>query len=284
MSVDELGRRAGTEVRRAASTEVPAELMLEALFATDRRRRLSSRLLATCVALLVLALGWRILAGQQVARTIPSGPIPSPVPTVTAPAVAQAVSPCDQLQECLGHRSYGLHFDLVEVTFTLPTGWTSTSHGHSDLDLYSPDLGYGVSVTEGISPPLRSTSGAPGGVLTAESVAHWLAGRPFLVSGPVTRTMFAGRVGWQVEVRLKAGEPAIAHCQHDGSQACVPLQLTGQTGFRSQGMWGEERMRWTFLDLPNAGPAAVSVWSFDNRPDYLTPAQPLIDTLRFSGA
>jgi hypothetical protein len=241
-------------------------------------------MVAVVVVLLVVGgLGWGFLAGVYGSAPVPPSGI-TPSPTVSSAANDLAAAPCDQLQVCLGRNAYALHI-TIEFTFILPNGWTSRDHGGSDADFFSAQRGYGVSVAEDLAP-----AGMGSGV-TAESVARWLAARPFLVSSAVTRTSLVGKDGgivphrltaWQVDVHLKPDQQAGGHCLPDGSQPCVPLLLTEQRGFRSEGMWGNEWIRWIFLDLPDGQPAAVFIWDFANHAALTPTARQLINSMVFS--
>jgi hypothetical protein len=296
MSVEQLGRRAGAEVRQVTARDVPATSMLAELHRADGRRRRASAVIAVAVVVVIAVLGWRIAASLEgIGRLTPTGPTHGPTPTVSSSTGADGPSPCNEVVQCLGHNTYMAHIDDA-VTFTLPTGWTLPAAGSSNTDFYSPISGYGVSVVEDISPP------GMGPTAPAEAVARWLAARPFLTSGPVTPATLAGLTGgtvtrrlpaWQLDIQLKPDQPATGRCLLQPSKVvagvetapqtpCVRLLLTNETGYRSQGMWGHERLRIIVINLPNGTPAAVLIWDFTNRADMTTPASQLIDSIVFS--
>jgi hypothetical protein len=260
--------------------------MQDELHSADGHRWPSTLVMAITVVLLVSALTWRESRGHH----NPSSPSRAAAATThdraTAPPTVlmnRLISPCDEVQDCLGKDTYRLHLH-VAVTFTLPLGWSSTSYDAASADFFSDSKGYGVSVLEDVVAATPSSHLRPGptsGGIDAHSVARWLASRPFLVASPVTRTMLSGLPAWQVDVRLKPGPSSAARCTRGGSLPCIPLLLMEPSRPRAAGIWGSERIRWILLDLAGGGITAVSTWDFTDRLDMLSPAQPLIASIQF---
>ncbi len=283
MNLDQLGRQAGAELRRVSPGEATDGWGLDELRHRDLRKRRTTSVLAVAVAVVVVALTWRAVASVGPPGLIPAGPRPAAIPTPTSLVSPDPVA-CDRVQQCLGGDSFRLNLP-VPVSYTLPpTEWTLTSYTATTADFYSGNFGYGLSVMENPTPAMnsRNAQADPGVRTSAEPLARWLASRPYLVSSPVTATTLSGLRAWQVDVRMKPGQPTVAHCGYDASDACVPLMLMDITGLRTVGIWGDGQIRWTFVDLPGGGTTALWTWDFDNDPLGFARAQPLIDSMRFT--
>jgi hypothetical protein len=287
MNLDQLGRRAGAEIRRVPAGLAADTAGLDELLRRDTRRRRSTVVLAVAVAMLVVALGWRAVAGLGPSDITPSGP--AQTPTSSSPAGSRVMThnpvACDLVLRCTGPDAYQLRID-VPVSYTLPLStWELGTYTATTADFAPNEYGYGVSVMENAKPAMNSSRPQvdPSGGTTAESIARWLAARPFLVSSPVTQTTLSRLPAWQVDVRLKPDQHTITHCGYNAQDACLPLMLMDISGSRTVGIWGDGQIRWTFVDLPNGGTTAVWTWNFDNNPHGFAPGQPLIDSIRFSG-
>jgi hypothetical protein len=266
--------------------ELAAVTMLDEIHSTDGHRWQSTLVIGATVLVLVTALVWQESRGHHSTSSGP--PVAGATSTLGAGAAARTVttnpviSPCDVVQDCMGKDTYRLHLH-VAVVFALPLGWSSTSYDGTSADLFSESKGYGVSVLEDVVAATDSSHPRAdgGGGTDARSVALWLASRPFLAAGPVTSTRLSGLPAWQVDVRFQPGQRSVARCSRGGAHACIPLLLVDSQQPRSVGIWVSERIRWILVDLAGGGVTAVSTWDFTNRLDMLSPAQPLIDSIRF---
>jgi hypothetical protein len=289
MNLDQLGRQAGAEIRRVSPGRAADTAGLDELLSRDTRRRRSTVVMAVAVAVLVVALGWRAVAGLGPSGITPLGPTPTPTPTTSSAPGSRVMTPnpvaCDLVLRCTGPDAYQLRLK-VPVSYTLPPpAWALGTYTATTADFEPNEYGYGVSVMENAKPALSSSRPQvdPSGGTTAQTMARWLAARPFLLSSPVTQTTLSGLPAWQVDVRLKPGQRTIAHCGYYAQDACLPLMLMDISGSHTVGIWGDGRIRWTFVDLPTGGTTAVWTWNFDNNPHGFAPGQPLIDSIRFSG-
>ncbi len=260
--------------------------MLDEVRSTDGHRWRSTLVIVVTVLVLVTTLGWRESRDHRStssgARAAPatSGDIASPAPRTIV--TNRVISPCDVLQDCLGKDTYRLHL-RAPIGFTLPLGWSSTSYDGTSADFFSDSKGYGVSVLEDVAPVTFLRHPSMDSPPDAHSVARWLASRPFLVAGPVTHTMSSGLPAWQVDVHFQPGPWSPARCSRGGTQTCIPLLVVYSQQTRTIGIGVSERIRWILVDVAGGGTTAVCTWDYTNRMDMLSPAQPLVDSIRFLG-
>jgi hypothetical protein len=281
MRFEETASRAGRDLQNAVHADVEAALA-ELRVAAPRRRR--ARVAGTlCAAAVILALGAGAVAwwgtptaqrGQQPAdQPRSSSPTPSSATTKTGtgcrfPRVT-----------CLGQRRVTIAM-TVPVTWTVPRGfkvpYSGQPPGPTMAETYLLDEQGGVTVVEDVRAATGGAAPRPvGDVTTADSLAQWIAQRPFLDASDPRPTTVDGIAAWTVEATVKAGRgPGPAQCST--SIPCFPVVLTGP---QLIGTWSEVVSRYTVLDLPGAGMTLVWSWGLDRA--VPAAAQSLVDSIRF---
>jgi hypothetical protein len=142
----------------------------------------------------------------------------------------------------------------------------------------------GVTVVEGV----RATKADhladvdPSAPTHARALAEWVSRRPFLRSGTVQRTPMGRLPAWTVQVRLRApGRLGVADCNQLTTR-CMPVLIMPNAASTVLGAWGRMIARYTFVDVPGAGPTVVWSWTFGHTDQALDANQSLIDSLRFA--
>jgi hypothetical protein len=264
VTLDELGRRAGAEVRDDALQGARGTDRLSALQVAARRRRRAGVVATAAVAALVLAVGWQMVGVERGGRTVPAGP--RPTTTSTLPA---------------GHARVELR---IPVTVTLPKGWWDTPSGGDGVDFWSGQNGYGVSLSEGTELPARYANGPfvdPTVATDAHAEATWLASRSYLTTSGVVATTLDGRPAWRVDVSERPGSVEIsAGCGGDYSPPpCIPLFIGPADTIA--GIWGDGRIRYVLTDLPDGTTVQVSEWDFTGTGTGFDRSDQLVATMRF---
>jgi len=172
---------------------------------------------------------------------------------------------------CEGPRTY--RFALVSpVRWEIPRGFGVADGGSptaTRVESHWTHDGHpaGVAVVELVRPagPQGGWVPGPGRHPGPRAFAAWLASRPDLSAGSPRRTTLAGRVAWQVRVRLAAGAgPGAGICPH--SRACHPVTVSDQAiteapgGGGLTGIWGDMVADYTFVRLPS-GTAMIWSWA-----------------------
>ena len=271
MSIDERGRAAAAEIRRASASGVDPTTILTALHRRRRHRTVGTLVAAVAACLAIVAA--LLVAHNQVTKR---GSEPATPPTThrTTPPGRQ----CGALVTCLGGRRYVI--DLrVPVTTTLPANFKRDFHaaGPHLLEAYRKHFNAtGVSVMEDATPVKYDGSWTrdPEAGRTAASVAHWLATRPFLTNTTVNRVRVGRLAGWQVKGDLKP-DAALPASKIIGSVAPTFAADDGTDGYRP-GLTGD----YTLVDVPGAGVTVIWSWSF-NGESTLRGNQAFIDGLSF---
>ena len=267
MSIDELARKATTELRRAATATLEPEDMLRQLHRARARR--TGVLAATA---LVLA----IVAGIGVTSILTAHDRTGPTDR-TATAVGLPGSLCRQTDvTCLGSRR--LRVDIaVPVTATLPrTFQTSIRVVPRGAEFYRADAeATGVTVMENARAVRYDGTWRrdPGAGTSARSMARWLANRPFLTDTTITRRTLGSRTAWLVRGTLRpgAGLPATKAAR---------VAPTFANGEFTAGVGPLLRGTYTLVDQPGGGVVVIWSWHFGQSRPLLAGNRELIDSLR----
>ena len=264
MSFEEVARRAGHDLREARGVDVEAAFA-EFQRAVPRRRR-AHRTAAMCgiaAALIVAMAGSRWLMPDGSRNTQPA---PQPVETTAPPTVdTGSGSGCDhRWVDCHGGRHYTVWL-TVPMDWTIPHEFEAPYSGAapttSRVETYTQTAGGGgVTVLENVSAATSEPfPAAVSAVVSAESFANWLTGRPFFSSSQLHTGRIDGRPAWIVDAVVGPGEPAgPASCNR--TTACYPTMLQGDHVI---GAWAGLTSRYTILDLPGAGITVVWSWGLD---------------------
>jgi hypothetical protein len=101
----------------------------------------------------------------------------------------------------------------------------------------------------------------PGIADDAQAFVDWVASRPYLDAGPVTRTTLDGHPAWRVRVT-----PAHAASLRGSACDAGPCHLiTYQPDGSTTGIWGSMAAEYLALRLPGGGTTVV--WSWMITPD-----------------
>jgi hypothetical protein len=278
MSIDDLARRAGQDLRQVTSVDV--EAALEDLQRAVPRRRRAHAVAATCVVLAVLVL----LAGTtrwllpEASRVVPPANQPS-VSDTSTPSVP-VYDGCDiPLITCRGGRQYTVAL-RVPMDWTLPKGFGAPFSGIPPqpgfIETYL-NFDAGLSVLEGVHAARnQADSAAVPGITTAEALTNWIAQRPFLSASRVRTGTVDGRRAWVVDVEVSPDlPPGPATCTN--GITCYPVLLQGTL---TTGAWHGITSRYTVLDLPGTGVTVLWSWALDGAV-IPRPVDDLVQSIRF---
>ncbi len=272
MTLDARGRAAATDLRRATTQRVDPMVMLNEL---ERNSRAKKRRNVVAAVASVAAAAALIAGGVIVARS-GSGTTQAPPGAGQPSTHASASCPGAPTVTCLGASRYRVAL-TVPVTVTVPTNFQPELQvfGTATIEDYQTgNIGNtGVTVQENVIPSRNDASGTrdPAAGTTAQSMATWLAHRPFAVPTAVVRTTVDGKPAYQVDIVLKKGAPLLGLHNSD------PAAPTFGTGMAA---WGTLKARYTLLDVPQAGVTVIWSWTFD-RFAVLDGNQSFIDSVTF---
>jgi hypothetical protein len=263
MSIDERGRAAAAELRRATAGGTDPASMLKALHRRRRNRTVGSVAVAVaaCVA---VAIGLLVAHGQTSNR----GSQPATQHSTHQRHSTHQTTPpgkrCGAYVTCLGGRRFVVNL-RVPVTLTLPTNFNRKMNvaGPHNLEAYiSHPFGTGVSVEENAVPVKYDGSWTrdPAAGNTAESVAHWLSTRPFLTDTTLNRVSVGNLSGWRVTGDLKRGA-VLPATKHIGWVAPTFADEDGGTAGYRPGLTGA----YTLVDVPGAGVTVIWSWSANGK-------------------
>jgi hypothetical protein len=173
------------------------------------------------------------------------------------------------------------------VTFTLPAGWLilEDSANYFGLQPVSSNL-IGIHLFRDPQPASQDLAcpivPEPGVGTAALAFVTWIRGLPGLAVGPPRPVTVGGLEGIQIDLAIADGWTA--SCPFANGLPTTPLFVgRSNDGFR----WvvaGSERLRLTFLDLPNGGTVVVDVDAFDGSlwNDLIAAAEPIVASLEFA--
>ena len=257
--IEQFARTSAAELRNGTSVDVEAGLAdLHVRQADQRGKARFAAGVAVVLAVGLGAVGGTVLAGDN----RPSTP-------ATPPPTHQSKEPaCERERtQCLGDRTY--RYNLARpVVWALPSEFAADAG--PGVEPYKVEVAsyrqgqspYGVTVLERVS--ASSPDGqtpAPGVADDPQAFVDWVATRPYLDAGPVTRTTLDGHPAWQVTVTP-------AHSDSLRLSACDagPCHLiTHQPDGSTTGIWGTMAATYLALRLPGGGTTVV--WSWRITPD-----------------
>jgi len=171
------------------------------------------------------------------------------------------------------------------TTYTVPSGWTSTTDGPDYFDLLGLlDQNNGIHLfhnPQALSQDATCPNTAQPGVGTSSALlVAWMRSLPGLnVSQPAMVTV-AGLPGTQIDVSIHSNWTR--SCSFANGLPTVPLFFRPQNG----GWWvaGDEKLRLFIVDVPNQGTVVVDLDSFDGAGfgDLLTAGSPIVKSLQFA--
>jgi hypothetical protein len=250
--IEQLARSSALGLRTGTTADVQAGLAdLHARHAQHRHR---TRLAAVAAVVLAVSMGAgaaTVLGADHRAAT-PSSPLPTPHGRDLACQVRGI--------QCLGDRTY--RFALRKpVVWELPTGFDADSGPGVEplrVQTYQP-----ATPTTGITVLERVRASSPDGEGPAPGVADdphafvsWVASRPYLDAGPVTRTTLDGHAAWRVRVKPGQRDSLRSLACNAGPCHLITYQPDGAT----TGIWGSMASQYIAFRLPGGGTTVVWSW------------------------
>ena len=214
-------------------------------------------------ALIVAMAGSRWLMPDGSRNTQPA---PQPVETTAPPTVdTGSGSGCDhRWVDCHGGRHYTVWL-TVPMDWTIPHEFEAPYSGAapttSRVETYTQTAGGGgVTVLENVSAATSEPfPAAVSAVVSAESFANWLTGRPFS-SSQLHTGRIDGRPAWIVDAVVRARRTCwTGQLQQD--DRVLPHHASRRP--RDREAWAGLTSRYTILDLPGAGITVVWSWGLD---------------------
>ncbi|HYO18190.1 MAG TPA: hypothetical protein VES02_05935 [Dermatophilaceae bacterium] len=281
MTVDSAGRSAAAALHRATDKDLEVHTMLDQLQHDSRRNKGIELAALVGAAALLVAVGWMFLRPADEATAIPGG------------AVFGASATAVDLGKCCTDVAAGDYLLPLEVPFTvsIPAGWSlggqeeSTERGRVwlDVDLRSPaDTGVFVVMDPQGSLPTEGRVPDPSAGTTADSMATWLAQRPYLKTTDVVSTTVSDLPAWQVDVQLRDNVKPTMTCQPNILD-CMPMVLL-PFGENATGITNGQRGRMIFVEIPGDRVIWVYATGAGDLNTILDQAQPIIDSLDFDTA
>jgi hypothetical protein len=257
--IEQLARTSAAELRNGTSLDIGAGLADLHVREADHRRK--ARFAAGAAVVLAVGLG-------AVGGTVLTDDNRPPTPATPLPTHPSKDPACERERtQCLGDRTY--RYDLARpVVWSLPSEFAADSGPGVEpykVEVASYRQGQspsGVTVLERVRPSSPDGQTPAAGVADdPQSFVDWVASRPYLDAGPVTRTTLDGHPAWQVRVTP-------AHAASVRSSACDagPCHLiTYQPDGSTTGIWGTMTAEYIALRLPGGGTTVV--WSWRITPD-----------------
>jgi hypothetical protein len=267
MTIDDLGRAAGTAARRKASQEVEPAMMLQQLRRTHRTRNILAAAASVVVVALAALVLVRLVAPDT--RSQPPG-THSPTPSAT----------CPEGVTCLGGGLYRLKLP-VPVTLTVPSNY------NGDLTQLSPDAfedyrndtsdAGGITIMENATAASNDVSYSQdtSGGSTADSMATWFTHRPFLANATKTPIVVDGKHGWLLTGAVRAGAALGAEKNHE------PAAPTFRTSVATSAVTERLHGQYVLLDTPGAGVTVIWIWTYDPSGSALENGKSYLDRLTF---
>ncbi len=273
--IEDIARSSAEELRTGTAGDVEAGLAdLHVRHARHRRHAAVGAVAAVAIA---LGVGWS--AGSVMTRPGaqeqhgPSGhgQSQSPTPGPNVPTQATGGDACNQpLVTCLGDRSYRFDLDAPVVWAIPPNFGVNSGVGATAMEVETyrqagPTAG--VTVLEHVHASDPSGLGpAPGVGSDPQALVRWIAGRPFLDAGKVTRTTLDGRQAWRVRVVL-------AHGSGRGAATCSGRfrchAITYQDDRERTGIWADMVAQYIAFRVPGGGTTVVWSWAFTGTVSHL---------------
>jgi hypothetical protein len=272
MSIDQVARRAGADLRTAVARDLDVDASFAALEGTRRRRR-RARVVAAGVALAAAATLLTVLPASA-----PRAPAPPSTSTRSTPCLGDEHVTCpspDQVQ-VRAAVPYDVHLPTVFE------GEPGSSRSSAWVEFFQRTPGMhqseaGVTVMTGVE-PARS-----GKHLAARALAYWVAGRPFIAPTTVERTSVDGFPAWRVDATLREGEPRSQRswCESIQFECRALLQPdVGRTEWETGPRRGETGY-YLFVDVAGPHTVAIRSWAAEGNTAAFGANDQLIDGLTF---
>jgi hypothetical protein len=245
-TVDAAARESAAALRLAIAEQVHVTGSLDDLkhrTGQRGRRGLVPLVVATGV---VLALVIGLLRGAVLTRPAPVDHKGEPTPLRWEMCLSTTPNPCADLAP--GDYRVPL---AVPFTATLAGPFTYYGDGANQAEFYMP-IGHVAVIIDPSSYPDRVL------FTDAHVLADWIASRPYLSTGPLTRTTISGAPAWQIDVRLTHPDlTRLVRC--DGPTGCASMLFPGDAENFS-GPWSPiAPERWYLVQLPSHRVAVIAI-------------------------
>jgi hypothetical protein len=248
-------------------TTADVEAGIADLHVRQARHRRHTTLAAVAAVALALGLGWS--AGWLMTR---HGADESMTPVHPGPSQGQVVDHLCQAQRvtCLPDGSYRIALDRP-LTYAPPPGFAVDSGGGATPVMFEsyrqvgPTAGLTVlervrAATQDGTGPARSVADDP------QSFVSWVASRPYLDAGNVTRTTIDGHPAWRVRVVLSR-HAGLGNAVCSIRYRCHALTYQRDAG--TTGIWGTMASEYIAFRLPGGGTTVVWSWIFSGDTRHL---------------
>jgi hypothetical protein len=277
MSIDDIARRAGQDLRTAVGTGEDIDLhsgLAAVQEAHARRRRRRHALAAAVAAVAVAASVQAVRAGDQ--RT------PTPTPAhqdsqSTSPSTNACID--NQYVACMGASQVSVVVGPARFRAELAEGFTaqpSTGQAPAIVDLLQHTGQAGVTL---FFDPQPADGSKPG--TSALDLASWISTRPYLEASHPRRAHLGGRPAWVVDARLTvdAARKVEAPCNADQVE-CWALLKSGATEWQT-GPWTGMVCSYYVVGGPG-GRYVVWSWAFDPTATVLHRNADVVRSLRLT--
>lgn len=252
MSIDQVARRAGADLRTSALRDLDVDVAFAALEGTWRRRRRARVVTAGLTVAVATATAVALVPFSDQTRTAPH---PSGPETSYCLGTERVSCPARDVVHVRATVSYDVHLPKAFV------GDPGVSRAPGWVEFYQRTPGVsgsraGVTVLSGVA-PARSTKH-----LAARRLADWVAGQRFIAPTAVERTSVDGLPAWQVDATLRPGEPRSQRswCSSIDFQCRALLRLDEGDPDWEAGPRRSVIGHYVFVDVP--GPHTVAIWSW----------------------
>jgi hypothetical protein len=262
--IEQLARTSAEDLRAMTGSDVEANLTdLHARVVRHQRRTRIGLVAAAVAAVGLAAAGGVVLTHPEDRGVPPTNPEPSP-------NHARTYCPTDIPVTCLDAHTY--RFPLIHpVDWKIPADYVFRSRDPVSpwlVESYRID-GHpgesGVTVMEHARASRPDGHGRAGGVgATPQALTQWIADRPFLLSGPVQKSVLDGRPAWQVRVTLAPDVPP-GPADWDRSKCYAIVYQPVPEGDTSC-LYSNFVSEYTVLTLPGSGTTVVWSWSVGENP------------------
>ncbi len=234
------------------------------------------RLLGIAAVVLVVAgMGAGLLFGAIAAGGLPSLGGPTPAPTVVVytskgfqPTTTVTIPP-----------NWALTADTADAMEILPLVEGPNGSPVPSADVASLSLFHDARAA--LQDPACTTTPEPAVGADAKSLASWVAARPGLTATEPKAVTVGGLPGWEVEATI---DPTwTTSCPFANGAPSVSI-LANDSGSIRWVVFGTERLRLDFLDVPGGGTVTVNTSATEGSvfPGLANEVAPIIASMRFS--
>jgi hypothetical protein len=276
--IEQLARSSAEELRTGTIGDVEAGLADLHVRQEQHRRR--ATFVAVAAVVVAVGVGWSAgsVMTRDDAKPAPTSPTPSSGSSIPVHNSGFGGDLCKaEGVTCQGDGTY--RFDLGRpVLWAVPPGFGASSNTSASTDLVEfhrqsgPQAG--VAVLEHVHASTSAGSGPVRGVADdPKSFVDWVAHRPYLDAGKVTRTRFAGHEAWKVRVVLV---PGARTCDQ---YMCHPITFQKRQG--PSGIWNDMAAQYLAFHLSGGGTTVIWSWAFTGHTSDLGALEQAVNGISF---